>query len=113
MPGWEGFSIPDYLRESFDLLVLVDNDVNILALGERAMLWPDVTDLVFISIATGIGAGIISAAPSSVALKVLRETWAMYRSPTASTPRETLKTSVIWKPCPAVLPSRNGSRRAE
>ena len=60
MPGWEGFSIPDYLRQSFDLPILVDNDVNILALGERAMLWPDVSDLVFIKVATGIGAGIVS-----------------------------------------------------
>jgi predicted NBD/HSP70 family sugar kinase len=60
MPSWEGFSIPDYLRESFDLPVLVDNDVNILALGEQAMLWPNIDDLVFIKVATGIGAGIIS-----------------------------------------------------
>ena len=60
MPGWDGFSIPDYLRRSFDLPVLVDNDVNILALGERAMLWPGVADLVYIKVATGIGAGIVS-----------------------------------------------------
>ena len=38
----------------------VDNDVNIMALGERALSWPDCNDLIFVKAATGIGAGIIS-----------------------------------------------------
>ena len=40
--------------------VLVDNDVNILALGEHATAWPDADDLVFVKVATGIGAGIVA-----------------------------------------------------
>jgi glucokinase len=40
--------------------VLVDNDVNIMALGERSVAWPDVEHLMFVKIATGIGAGLIS-----------------------------------------------------
>jgi predicted NBD/HSP70 family sugar kinase len=40
--------------------VLVDNDVNIMALGEQHAHLRDVTDLVFIKVGTGIGAGIIS-----------------------------------------------------
>ncbi|GAA4166946.1 ROK family protein [Gryllotalpicola daejeonensis] len=60
MPGWNRFDVPGYLRHHFDIPVLVDNDVNILALGEHAMTWPDATDMVFVKVSTGIGAGIIS-----------------------------------------------------
>ncbi|WP_348786604.1 ROK family protein [Leifsonia sp. NPDC080035] len=60
MPGWDRFDIPAYVQRTFDVPVLVDNDVNLLALGEHALVWPDQTDLLFIKVATGIGAGIIS-----------------------------------------------------
>ncbi len=60
MPGWDGFDVPEFVRRRFDVPVLVDNDVNLLALGERATGWPDVEDLLFIKVSTGIGAGIIS-----------------------------------------------------
>jgi predicted NBD/HSP70 family sugar kinase len=60
MPGWNRFDIPAYVRRSFDVPVLVDNDVNLLALGEHATSWPDQSDLLFVKVATGIGAGIIN-----------------------------------------------------
>lgn len=60
MPGWDRFDIPAYVRRVFDVPVLVDNDVNLLALGEQALVWPEETDLLFVKVATGIGAGIIS-----------------------------------------------------
>jgi len=60
MPGWDRFDVPAYVKRVFDVPVLVDNDVNILALGEQALSWPGVQDLVFVKVATGIGAGIIS-----------------------------------------------------
>lgn len=60
MPGWDGFDIPAYVRRRFEVPVLVDNDVNLLALGERATAWPEVEDLLFIKVSTGIGAGIIA-----------------------------------------------------
>lgn len=60
MPGWDGFDVPAYVQKRFPTEVLVDNDVNIMALGERAYYWPDAADLLFIKVATGIGAGIIS-----------------------------------------------------
>jgi len=59
MPGWDGFDIPAFVRRRLMATVLVDNDVNLLALGERATQWPAVDDLVFIKVSTGIGAGII------------------------------------------------------
>ncbi len=60
MPGWDRFDVPGLVRASFDVPVLVDNDVNIMALGDQSSNWPDVGDLMFIKVATGIGAGIIS-----------------------------------------------------
>ncbi|HEY0246990.1 MAG TPA: ROK family transcriptional regulator [Gryllotalpicola sp.] len=60
MPGWNRFDVPAYLRRRFDVPVLVDNDVNILALGEHALSWPQESELVFVKVSTGIGAGIIS-----------------------------------------------------
>lgn len=60
MPGWDGYDVPAHIRTAFDVPVLVDNDVNIMALGERALNWGNVEDMMFIKAATGIGAGIIS-----------------------------------------------------
>jgi len=60
MPGWDRFDIPSYIRRTFDVPVFVDNDVNLLALGEQAASFPETTDLIFVKVATGIGAGIIA-----------------------------------------------------
>jgi len=60
MPGWNGYDVPARIQVRLPVPVLVDNDVNIMARGERAVAWPDVDDFVFVKVATGIGAGIIS-----------------------------------------------------
>ncbi|SDQ08139.1 Sugar kinase of the NBD/HSP70 family, may contain an N-terminal HTH domain [Leucobacter chromiiresistens] len=60
MPGWDRFDIPSAIRSRIDAPVLVDNDVNIMALGELATAWNGVTDLIFVKVASGIGAGIVS-----------------------------------------------------
>ncbi|MGD8201303.1 ROK family protein [Ornithinimicrobium sp. W1679] len=60
MPGWDRFDVPGFLGRTLPGPVLVDNDVNIMALGEHAERYRDVDDLVFVKVASGIGAGIIS-----------------------------------------------------
>jgi len=60
MPGWDRFDVPQYVQRKHSVPVLVDNDVNILALGEHALRWSDVDDLLFVKVSTGIGAGIIA-----------------------------------------------------
>jgi hypothetical protein len=60
MPGWDGFDVVRYVQRSLPVPVLVDNDVNIMALGERTAHWPDHENFLFIKVAAGIGAGIIS-----------------------------------------------------
>jgi predicted NBD/HSP70 family sugar kinase len=60
MPGWDRYDVAGALGTHFGVPVLVDNDVNIMALGERQLAWPEVDDLMFVKVATGIGAGVIS-----------------------------------------------------
>jgi predicted NBD/HSP70 family sugar kinase len=61
MPGWDRFSIPGWFAERYeDAPVLVDNDVNIMALGEHWTHWRDREHFLFIKVGTGIGCGIIA-----------------------------------------------------
>src|SRR6478735_1437402 len=61
MPGWDRFDIPGWVQQHVHAPVLVDNDVNIMALGEVRYAFPGVDHLVFVKVATGIGSGIISS----------------------------------------------------
>ncbi|HWK24940.1 MAG TPA: ROK family transcriptional regulator, partial [Solirubrobacter sp.] len=60
MPGWDGFSIPGWFARHYDAPVLVDNDVNIMALGEHWTYWRDTEHLLYVKHGTGIGCGIVS-----------------------------------------------------
>ncbi|MFD5750457.1 ROK family protein [Streptomyces sp. NPDC127033] len=60
MPGWDGHSVSDHLRERFHAPVVVDNDVNLMALGEAAQ-GSSGTPLLCVKISSGIGAGLITA----------------------------------------------------
>jgi predicted NBD/HSP70 family sugar kinase len=60
MPGWDGYPIPERF-ETFGAPVLVDNDVNIMALGEYWSSWRDCEHLLFVKIGTGIGCGIVAS----------------------------------------------------
>lgn len=60
MPGWDGLVMPDWFADHFDAPVLVDNDVNIMALGEYSGRGLAASDLLFVKVSTGIGCGIIS-----------------------------------------------------
>lgn len=62
MPEWENFLIRDFFKKSFpSSFIVVDNDVNIMALGEqRAGEGTNMDHFIFVKIGTGIGAGIVS-----------------------------------------------------
>ncbi|MFW7413598.1 ROK family protein [Demequina sp. SO4-18] len=60
MPGWDRFDVPGVLSSAFEVATLVDNDVNVMAVGERNDHWPEVDDLLFVKVSTGIGAGVIT-----------------------------------------------------
>jgi predicted NBD/HSP70 family sugar kinase len=60
MPGWDGFDVPARLSAVLGAPTLVDNDVNVMALGEHFTHWPGTAHLMLVKVATGIGSGIIS-----------------------------------------------------
>ncbi|WP_084129102.1 ROK family transcriptional regulator [Demequina sp. NBRC 110055] len=61
MPGWDRFDVPGMLTRAFGVPTLVDNDVNVMAVGEHDAFFPDVDDLLFVKVSTGIGAGVIAS----------------------------------------------------
>lgn len=61
MPGWDGYPLRERFSDRYGAPVWVDNDVNILALGEwRSGSAIGHDNVVVVKIGTGIGAGIIS-----------------------------------------------------
>ncbi len=66
MPGWNGYDIRAYMLTAFGAPCWVDNDVNLMALGEQAVLKATnqhgtaADNLLFVKVGSGIGAGIIS-----------------------------------------------------
>jgi glucokinase-like ROK family protein len=61
MPGWDRFPIRDAFAGEYAAPVFVDNDVNVMALGEH---WGGVgkglDNMLFVKIGTGIGGGVIA-----------------------------------------------------
>lgn len=61
MPGWDRYPIRERFAEKFKVPVWIDNDVNLMALGEHALRRDAITnELIFIKIGSGIGAGILT-----------------------------------------------------
>jgi glucokinase-like ROK family protein len=61
MPGWDGYSIRHYMSDRYRVPVWVDNDVNLMALGElRAGVASGHRDIVYVKVGSGIGAGVTS-----------------------------------------------------
>ncbi len=60
MPGWSKFPLKRYLNDEFRLPLLIDNDANLGALGEK---WRGAglgySNLAYVKIGTGIGCGLI------------------------------------------------------
>jgi predicted NBD/HSP70 family sugar kinase len=60
MPGWDGYPVTAWLTERFGAPALLERDVNAMAVGEHRRHWNDLPHMVFVKVATGIGAGVIS-----------------------------------------------------
>lgn len=61
MPGWDGYGVRERFAEGFGAPVWVDNDVNVLGLGEwRSGAATGHDNVIVVKVGTGIGAGIIS-----------------------------------------------------
>ena len=59
MPGWEGFSIRDHLADEYAAPVFIDNDVNVMAMGELWRLQRRLPNFIVVKVGTGIGCGIV------------------------------------------------------
>jgi glucokinase-like ROK family protein len=60
MPGWDGYPIKEFLSDHFECPCYVDNDVNIMALGEHAKgLSFEIDNIIYLKVGSGIGSGII------------------------------------------------------
>src|SRR5262249_50384883 len=60
MPGWNLHPVGARLSQRFGVPALVDNDVNIMAIGEHWSHWRDEAFLMFVKVGTGIGCGIVA-----------------------------------------------------
>jgi glucokinase-like ROK family protein len=60
MPGWNNVEVQRILRQQFSVPVYIENDANMGALGEsRYGAGRGTTDLAYVKIGTGIGAGLV------------------------------------------------------
>jgi glucokinase-like ROK family protein len=60
MPGWDGYPVRDALSREFGAPVLLDNDVNVMAMGEQHTgVARSASDFLFVKIGTGVGCGIV------------------------------------------------------
>ncbi len=60
MPGWDGYPVRDALSRELGSPVLLDNDVNVMALGEQHNgVARSASDFLLVKIGTGIGCGIV------------------------------------------------------
>jgi predicted NBD/HSP70 family sugar kinase len=59
MPGWHNFPIREFTARRFRAPVFVENDANLMAFGEGRAHYPDAQSLLFVKVATGIGAGLV------------------------------------------------------
>ena len=61
MPGWDKYPIPAKVASVYDVPVLVDNDVNIMAIGEYVRHYRGrIAHLLYVKVGTGIGSGIVA-----------------------------------------------------
>ena len=60
MPGWERFPLKERFEQTFDAVTLVDNDANLIALGEATFgVGRDVDNLFYLHLSSGVGGGMV------------------------------------------------------
>ncbi len=59
MPGWDGLDVASELTRLTGVPAVVDNDANLMALGEHISRGEDVDDFVFVKAGSSIGGGVI------------------------------------------------------
>lgn len=60
MPGWGDYPVRDFFARRFAAPVFLENDANLMALGEHQAHYPDESTLLYLKVGSGLGAGIIA-----------------------------------------------------
>jgi len=60
MTGWDRYDIPSWFARHYTCPVFVDKDANAMAFGEHRRVHPNVADMMFLKVGTGVGSGIIA-----------------------------------------------------
>lgn len=64
MTGWDRYDIPAWFDTRYSCPVIVEKDVNAMAFGESRKIYPHVSDMLFLKIGTGVGAGVVAGGRS-------------------------------------------------
>ena len=59
MPSWDHFPVRDHLGDHFAVTAAVDNDANLLGLGEQRLVYPGAHLILFVKVGTGVGSSVI------------------------------------------------------
>ena len=57
MPNWNRFDVPAWFSTRYSVPVVLEKDANIMAYGEARFEFPDIANLMFVKVGTGIGSG--------------------------------------------------------
>jgi glucokinase len=59
-PGWEGFALKEAFEQAFDTVTMVDNDANLIALGEATFgIGHGCPHLFYLHLSSGVGGGMV------------------------------------------------------
>jgi predicted NBD/HSP70 family sugar kinase len=61
MTGWDRFDIRGWFAPHFNCPVVVEKDVNAMAVGEHRAVYPDVANMMMLKVGTGVGSGLIAS----------------------------------------------------
>ena len=59
MRGWDGVNIAEHFAKLFKVPAYLENDVNLMAIAEHRLIYPEVENLILVKMSTGIGSGLI------------------------------------------------------
>jgi predicted NBD/HSP70 family sugar kinase len=59
MLGWDDYPVQDHLADHFGVPAVLDNDANLMGLGEQRRIYPNAHQVLFVKVGTGIGSSVI------------------------------------------------------
>jgi len=59
MPGWDGVLVSGYFMRHYDAVIAVDRDVNLMAVGEHRVGWPEWDNFALVKLGLGLGVGFV------------------------------------------------------